>query len=323
MLLANFKVFMTDTIFPDSVIEEEELAKIGAQLQISSDKTSSAFITEGHDCDAMLVVYAPVGEEVIRKLDKCRIIVRTGIGVNNIDVDAATEKKIMVCNVPDYCIEEVADHTIALFLSGIRKVSYLNQKVKGGQWDVTLAKPVPRLRGKKYGVLGCGAIGREVATRAQAFGMDIYGYDPYLSDERLSSLGITRVASIEEIFSTVDFFSLHMPLTEETHHLINESTLSLMKPSTFFVNTSRGPLVNQKDLYQALVEKRIAGAALDVLETEPPEAPFALAGLDNIILTPHAAFYSDESEIELRRKAALEIVRALTGNNPKNWVNKF
>ncbi|HPI98322.1 MAG TPA: C-terminal binding protein, partial [Synergistales bacterium] len=281
-----------------------------------------AFIREGRDCDAMLIVYAPVGAEVIRNLEKCRVMVRTGIGVNNIDLDAASEKGIMVANVPDYCIDEVADHTISLFLCGVRKIAFLNQKVKSGVWNVNEAKPIPRLRGKKYGLLGCGAIGQQVAIRARSFGMDIYGYDPYLSEGTLKELGITKINTLEEFFPTMDFFSLHVPLTEETHHIINSRTLSQMKETAFFVNTSRGPLVNEEDLYEALSGRQIAGAALDVLNTEPPEMPVALSRFENLILTPHAAFVSEDAIPELRRKAAQEIARTLTEGKPRFWVNR-
>jgi len=319
--LSKYKVFMTDTIFPDTEIEERELSKIDAELVLSSEKDPQAFIREGHDCDAMLVVYAPVGAEVISSLDKCRIIVRTGIGVNNIDIATASAKKIMVANVPDYCQDEVADHAMALFLAGVRKIAYLDSKVKSGIWNVNEAKPIPRLRGKKFGIIGCGAIGRKVAERAKAFGMEVYGYDPYLPDEKFKEEGIVKVSSLDEFYPLVDYFSLHVPLMDETHHMINLESIRKMKPSAFFVNTSRGPLVNEEDLYKALSEKQIAGAALDVLNTEPPAMPVPLAEFENVILTPHAAFVSEEAIPELRRKGAQEIARTLTEGKPKYWVN--
>ncbi len=320
--MAKFSVFMTDTIFPDTAIEREVLSAADAELVLSSAKDDEVFLTEGKDCDAMLVVYAPVSAGVIEGLNKCKVMVRTGIGVNNIDLAAASRKGIMVANVPDYCIDEVADHTFSLFLCGIRKISYLNQKVKSGIWDVNEAKPIPRLRGKKYGLLGCGAIGRQVAARAKAFGMEVHAYDPFLPAEKFAELGIARVDTLEAFFPLVDFFSLHVPLTEATHHMINSKTLGQMKSGAFFVNTSRGDLVNENDLYEALSNKVIAGAALDVLNTEPPKMPFPLAELENVILTPHAAFVSEDAIPELRRKAAQEIVRTLTEGKPKFWVNR-
>lgn len=320
--MAKFSVFMTDTIFPDTAIERKVLAAADAELTLSSGKGEEVLLREGKDCDAMLVVYASVGADVIEGLNNCKVIVRAGIGVNNIDLAAATRKGIMVANVPDYCIDEVADHTFSLFLCGVRKISYLNQKVKSGIWDVNEAKPIPRLRGKKYGLLGCGAIGQQVAIRAQAFGMEVHAYDPYLPDEKFVELGITKIDSLEEFFPQVNFFSLHVPLTEATQYIINSTTLNQMKPSAFFVNTSRGPLVNERDLCEALSKKVIAGAALDVLNAEPPETPFPLSELENVVLTPHAAFVSEDAIPELRRKAAQEIARALMEGKPKFWVNR-
>lgn len=320
--MSKYSVFMTDSIFPDTSIEQAELAAIDADLTLSSKTEASVFLNEGRDCDAMLVVYAPVGAEVIEGLSRCKVIVRTGIGYNNIDLDAATRKGIMVANVPDYCIDEVADHTMALFLAGIRKINFLNSRVKAGVWNVNEAKPVPRLRGKVYGLLGCGAIGQKVAERAAAFGMEVVGYDPFVPEDVLARSGIRRIGDLDSFLATVDALSLHMPLTEDTHHIINRKNLEKMKNSAYVINTSRGPLVDEKELYGALLDDVIAGAALDVLEKEPPEGVPDLAKLPNVIITPHAAFFSEESVPELRRKAAQEIVRTLSEGRPKFWVNK-
>jgi D-3-phosphoglycerate dehydrogenase len=320
--LPKYNVFMTDTIFPDTSIEEEELAAGDAGLTLASTKDPAKYLAEGRDCDALLVVYAPVGPEVIEGLTRCRVIVRTGIGVNNIDIDAATRKGIMVANVPDYCIDEVADHTLALFLSGVRKVTFLHGRVKEGAWDVNEAKPVPRLRGKVYGLLGCGAIGQSVAERVSALGMETVGYDPFAPDEVFAASGIRRISDFDEFLGTVDALSLHVPLTEETRHIINRETIEKMKPGTFLVNTARGGLVNEADLYEALTGGVIGGAALDVLEQEPPEEVPPLAELPNVIITPHAAFFSEGAVPELRRKAAREVIRTLTEGRPKFWVNR-
>lgn len=320
--MARYSVFMTDSIFPDTSIEKEVLSSIDAELTLSSKIDPQTFSREGRDCDAMLVVYAPVGAEVIESLTRCKVMVRTGIGFNNINLDAATKKGIMVANVPDYCIDEVADHTMALFLTGIRKINFLNSRVKDGVWNVNEARPIPRLRGKLYGLLGCGAIGQQVAERVAAFGMEVVGYDPYAPDEVFVKSGIRRIDNIDRFFELVDALSLHLPLTDETKYIINRQNLKKMKRNAFVVNTSRGPLVNEQELYEALKEGVIAGAALDVMETEPPKGVPPLAELPNVIITPHAAFFSDGSEPELRRKAAQEIVRTLTEGAPKFWVNK-
>ncbi|MFP4482030.1 MAG: C-terminal binding protein [Thermovirgaceae bacterium] len=320
--MSKFKVLMTDTIFPDMSIEEEELSKIGAELRLSDSDDPEALLSEGKESDALLVNFAHVGADVINRLEKCKIISNAAIGVNNIDVDAATRKGIMVANVPDYCTEEVADHTVALFLSGIRKIVHLSERVKEGFWEIEDAKPIPRLRGKIYGLFGCGAIGRTVARRVSAFGMEVVGYDPYAPDEVLDEAKIRRIDNFEDFFSMVDAVSLHVPLTEDTCHIIDRKILEKMKPSAFMVNASRGALINEKDLYEALKGGTIAGAAMDVLENEPPKEVPPLAKLPNVTVTPHVAFYSEESAIDLRQKAAREIVRALTEGTPLNWVNR-
>ncbi len=320
--MLDYKVLMTDTIFPDMEIERAELAAIGAELTLASGSDPKTLAREGKDCDAMIVVYAPITAEVINGLTKCKVMVRTGIGFNNIDLEAASRKGIMVANVPDYCQDEVADHAMALFLSGVRKVAFLNNRVKSGSWDVNEAKPIPRLRGKLFGLFGLGSIGQRVAERAKAFGMDVCSYDPYMPQEVFDKLGVKRFHDFDEFLASVDFLSIHAPLTEETKHIINLQNLKKMKRTAFIVNTSRGPLVSENDMYIALKEGIIAGAGLDVLENEPPTHPFPLAELNNIILTPHAAFYSEESEPELRRKAAQEVVRTLKEGRPKHWVNK-
>lgn len=313
---------MTDTIFPDMEIERAELATIGAELFLASGTDPKTLAREGKDCDAMIVVYAPITAEVINDLAKCRVMVRTGIGFNNIDLEAASRKGIMVANVPDYCQDEVADHAMALFLSGVRKVTFLNNRVKSGSWDVGEAKPIPRLQSKLFGLFGLGSIGQRVAERAKAFGMEVCSYDPFVPQEIFERLGVRRFHDFDEFLASVDFLSIHAPLTEETEHVINLQNLKKMKRTAFIVNTSRGPLIDENDLYAALKEGIIAGAGLDVLENEPPARPFPLAELDNIILTPHAAFYSEESEPDLRRKAAQEVVRTLKEGKPKHWVNK-
>lgn len=320
--MAKYTVFMTDTAYLDTSIEEAELLAIDAELRLSSSDDPATLLAEVADCDALLVNFATVGADVINALSRCKIIVSAAIGVDNIDVEAATRRGIMVANVPDYCIQEVADHTVSLFLASIRKVVYLADRVKTGFWQINDAKPIPRLRGKVYGLLGCGSIGREVAKRVAAFGMEVVGYDPYVPNDVLAQANIRRIENLDDFFPLVDAFSLHAPLTDETYHVINCETLKKMKPTAYLINTSRGALINENHLYQALKEGIIAGAAMDVLECEPPKDVPDLANLPNVIITPHIAFYSEESIIELRQKAAQEIVRVLAGQEPLHWMNR-
>jgi D-3-phosphoglycerate dehydrogenase len=319
----KLKIVMTDlATFADASIEAGIAQEKGYDFVCLNTKDEDALAAGAADADALLVVYAMVTEKVIAALRRCKIIVRTGIGYNNIDVDAATRKGIMVANVPDYCQGEVADHTLALLLSFVRKVTFLNGQVKKQNWGVGAAKPIPRLAETTLGLYGCGSIAQAVAKRAQSFGITVRGFDPYLPDAAFATLGIAKTAHSDDLFSSCDFISLHAPLTPETRHIINKDTLNKMKKTAVLINTARGPLINTEDLYAALKTGVIAGAALDVLETEPPAFPLPLAELDNVLLTPHAAYYSDASEPELRRKSTLEAIRALTEGRPKFWLNR-
>ncbi|HEC61453.1 MAG TPA: C-terminal binding protein, partial [bacterium] len=191
--MAKYSVFMTDSIFPDTAIERNELGRADAELTFSSAPDAETLIREGRDCDAMLVVYAQVDANVINSLTRCKVIVRVGIGFNNVDLDAASKAGIFVANVPDYCLDEVADHTMALVLSVVRRTCFLNSKVESGIWSIADAKPIPRLRGKVFGIFGCGAIGQQVGHRASAFGMEVVGYDPYASKDAFSDNGIRQI----------------------------------------------------------------------------------------------------------------------------------
>lgn len=320
--MPKHSVFMTDTIFPDTAIERRELDLADATLILSSKPDAATLIEEGRDCDAMLVVYAQVDADVINSLTHCKVIVRAGIGFNNVDIEAATRAGIMVANVPDYCLDEVADHTLALFLAVARKTCFMNSQVAGGTWNIADAKPIPRLRGKVFGLFGCGAIGQQVGHRAAAFGMEVVGYDPYAPEAVLSSNGIRRISDFGEFLASVDVLSLHVPLTDETHHIINRRSMEKMKPTAYVINTSRGGLIDEIELYEALEQGVIAGAGLDVLEVEPPPQAPALSGRANVVMTPHAAFFSEDSVAELRRKASREIIRTLQEGEPRFCINR-
>lgn len=319
--MAKYSVFMTDSIFPDTAIERDELGLADAELTFSSAPDAETLMREGQDCDAMMVVYAQVDAKVIENLTRCKVIVRLGIGFNNVDLEAASKAGIMVANVPDYCLDEVADHTMALALSVVRKTCFLNNKVGSGVWSIADAKPIPRLRGKVFGLFGCGAIGQQVGNRASAFGMDVVGYDPYASAGVFTDNGIRQIADFDEFLATVDVLSLHVPLTDATRHIINRQTMAKMKRSAYVINTSRGGLIDEGDLHEALAEGALAGAGLDVLEIEPPANAPPLSTLPNAVITPHAAFFSEESVVELRKKASREVIRTLTEGKPKFPVN--
>jgi len=312
---------MTDTIFPDTSIESDVFHGEDIDFKLSPSAETSTLCRFGKDADALLVVYADVTAQLIQQLDRCKIIVKAGIGFNNIDIEAASQKGIIVANVPDYCHDEVADHTFGIFLSLIRRTCFLDTQVKKGIWDATLGNKVPQLKGKKFGLLGCGAIGQQVATRAKAFGLNVVGYDPYTSAEIFKRNEIKQVKGFDDFLREVDYLSLHVPLTAETRHIINKSAFSKMKNSSVVINTSRGGLIEETDLFNALVDGRIAGAALDVLEQEPPKMAPLLSKLENVVITPHTAFLSEDSVIALRVKASQEIVRVIKNGEVRNRVN--
>ncbi|MCH8530155.1 MAG: C-terminal binding protein [Saccharospirillum sp.] len=317
----KYNVLMTDTIFPDTGIEEEVFRQGEVAFKLSSASDAKTLAEQGQEADALLVVYAPVTSEIIDSLPNCKAIIRAGIGYNNVDLDAANRRGIKVANVPDYCQDEVADHTLALLLALARRLCQLQNSICEGNWDANLGREAPRLEGKTLGLLGCGAIGLAVAKRASAFGLKVVGYDPYTTPGTLEKNNIERAENFDTFIANVDFLSLHLPLTEESRHIIDAAVLKRMKSTAQVINTSRGGLIQEEDLYQALTTGEIAGAALDVLECEPPEGVPKLAVLDNTIMTPHTAFLSASSVDELRMKASLEVVRTLKEGKPKHQVN--
>jgi D-3-phosphoglycerate dehydrogenase len=319
--MGKFKVALVHTIFPNLDIEHEVVESAGGELVLAKGQTEEEMIEVAKDADAIVTVYAEVTEKVIDAAKKCKVIVRTGIGVNNIDIEAATKRGIPVANVPDYCFDEVSDHAIALALALSRQIVTFDRKVKNNEWDHEGIAQILAMRGKTFGLVGFGNIPRVVAEKVKVFGFNVLAYDPYVKPEATEEMGV-KLVDLETLLRESDFVSLHAPLTDETKHLINEKTLRLMKPTAFLVNTARGPLVDEKALYKALKEKWIAGAGLDVLEQEPPAADNPLLTLDNVIITPHAAFISEKAVIALRTKAMQEAVRCALGEKPKHWVNR-
>jgi D-3-phosphoglycerate dehydrogenase len=272
------------------------------------------------DADAILVTYAKITGDMIRQLSKCRIISRFGIGVDNVDIPEATRKRIVVTKVPDYCIDEVSDHTMALLLAAVRKIPFVNAQVHGGTWKMPAVVPIHRLRGTVLGLVGFGRIPQLVVPKAKAFGMQVIAYDPYVPKEVFTGLGVEGV-DLPTLLRTSDYVSIHSPLVPETRNLFNLDAFRQMKPTAYVVNTARGPIIDEAALAKALDEKLIAGAALDVMVQEPPAPNSPLFGRDNVIVTPHTSFYSEESLVELQTKAAQEVAAVLTGRPPRNPVN--
>ena len=318
----KFKVVVTDYEFASLDCEQEILNKVGAQLIPAQCKTEDDLIAVARDADGLLNLYfGPINRKVIESLRKCKVISRYGIGIDTIDIQAATDHGIIVTNVPSYCIDEISDHAIALILCCNRKITLLNNAVKNGQWDFKTFKPVYRLRDKILGLIGFGKIGKSVTKKARVFGFNILFYDPYVPEE-ISRKYSVRSASLEELLKESDFVSVHTLLNEETHHLLSEKQFKMMKNTAFLINTARGGIVDTEALYKALREGWIAGAALDLIEGVPPlTSQNLLIKLENVIVTPHAAWYSEESIIELQISAAQEVARVLKGEWPLSVVN--
>lgn len=315
----GFLVIHTDPQHTDFRHEQAELDAIGATLRPLNVTSEAEVAAACRDADALLVTYAKIGKVALAGMPKLKIVVRTGVGYDSLDVPAATERKVMVANVPDYCISDLAEHTMALLLTWWRRTAELDQQVRTEGWGRPL-KPVYRLEGKTLGVLGMGRMGQAVAARARGFGLRLVGYDPYTPPAAFAAVGVEPV-SLESLLRTSDIVTIHALLSAETRGIICQKTLRQMKPTALIVNTARGGLIVTDDLVRALQEGWIAGAALDVTDPEPLPMGHPLRNLPRVLVTPHAAWYSEEAEPELRRRAARTIVEALRGERPASLLN--
>ena len=301
------KVVITDCDHPDVAAEQRIFGRAGLEVELASCRTEGEVIAAGRDAVALLTQYAPVTAEVLARLPDCRAVGRYGTGVDNVDAVAARARGVALVSVPDYSLEEVANHTTALILTLVRGVVRLDASVHAGRWDFRGAGRLRRASAQQLGVIGLGRIGDAVASRAQTLGFAVAGYDPVAPDTgQVSRLPFT------ELLATSDVISLHVPLSEATRHLLDDAAFALMKPGAVLVNTARGGLVDADALVRALDSGRLAGAALDVLDPEPPASGNALLLDERVIVTPHAAFYSEESLAELKRRVAEGLVTALS-----------
>ena len=317
-------VAVADSVFPNLDPARDVLSRIGAEVRLAPEPTVAAILEVASEADALLVTYAKITADMIQQMPRCRIISRFGIGVDNVDIAAATSAGIVVTKVPDYCIDEVSDHAMALLLALARKIPFASARVHAGHWEMQAVMPIHRLRGSVLGLVGFGRIPQLVAPKAQSFGLQVVACDPYVRPDILARAGVEGV-DFARLLKISDFVSIHSPLLPETTGLFNADVFRQMKPTAYLINTARGPIVDEAALAQALDLGQLAGAALDVMEQEPPSmsAPFksALFGRDNVIITPHVSFYSDESLVELQTKASEEIVSVLSGQPPRNPVN--
>ena len=315
----GFLVIHTDPHHTDFSHEQAELDAIGATLRPLNVTTEDDVAVACREADALLVTYAKIGKVALAGMPKLKIVVRTGVGYDSLDVPAATERKVMVANVPDYCISDLAEHTMALLLTWWRRIVELDTQVRTEGWGRPV-KPVHRLEGKTLGILGMGRMGQALAARARGFGLKLLGYDPHIPPAAFAALGVESVG-LEQMLRTSDIVTIHSLLNDETRGIICERTLRMMKPAALIVNTARGGIIKTDDLVRAIREGWIAGAALDVTDPEPLPMGHALRSLPRVLLTPHAAWYSEEAEPELRRRAARTIVQVLRGERPSTLLN--
>ena len=303
-------ILITDCDHPSTEIERAAVEEAGFRLEVAGCRTAADVIAAGSASAAvgLIVQYAPISGDVLRALPSCRVVGRYGVGLDTIDLVTAAGLGIRVVNVPDYCTDEVADHALGLILALTRGIVPLDRGVQAGIWDFRLAGRVRRPSSQQLGVVGLGRIGSALARRAQALGYVVVGADPL--GPRNSGV---RVVELDELLATSDIVSIHAPLDPTTRHLIDARSLALMRSTAILVNTSRGGLVDHDALVEALRAGRLAGAGLDVLEQEPIPGDDSLIGLPNVVLTPHAAFYSEESLIEMKRKVSQRVLAVLAG----------
>ena len=315
----KYKVLITDYIWPDTGPEREILEPLGVEI-IEADRGDEDRLVElARDVDGILTCFALTTGNVIKASPKLKVVSRYGIGVDNIAVDVATELGIPVAYVPDYCVEEVADHAMALLLALVRGINRYDPHTKAGGWDPQVGRPLVRLRGSRLGIAGFGRIGREAAQRAAAFGMNIAVFDPFLKEGDLPP-GMELV-SLDRLIEESDFITLHVPLTDDTHHLIDAAALAKMKDTALLINTCRGPVVDEFALAEALDTGQIAGAGIDVTDIQPPADDHPLRSAKNCVLTPHAAFCSEGSVLELEQRAAQAVADVFNGIVPRNPFN--
>jgi D-3-phosphoglycerate dehydrogenase len=308
-------VAVTDSVFPSLEPAKAALARLDPEFRMAKSAGAGDILAVARDADAILVTYARLPGELLRQLTRCKAIGRFGLGVDNIDIKTAAELGIVVTYVPDYCLREVSDHAMALLLALARKIPLSDRLVQAGRWEMPAVVPLRRLEGQVLGLIGFGNIPRALVPKARAFGLRLIAHDPHLASGTMAELGVES-AGFDELLARSDIISVHAPLTPATRGLLDAAAFAKMKKGALVVNTSRGPLIDESALTAALNSGHLGGAALDVVETEPLPKDSPLLGRDNVILTPHTAFYSVEALEELQTKCAGDVARVLSGEAP-------
>ena len=308
-------IAVTDSPFPSLDPAKAALARVDPELRMAKSASADDILAVARDADAILITYAKLPGDLLRQLTRCKAIGRFGLGVDNIDIPTAAELGITVTYVPDYCMHEVSDHAMALLLALARKIPLSNKLVQAGRWDMPAVVPIHRLAGRVLGLVGFGNIPRALAPKAKAFGLRVVTHDPYVPQQALAAAGVESV-SFDRLLEISDFVSIHAPLMPATRGLFNAEVFRKMKTGALLINTARGPLVDEDALVSALDSGRLGGAALDVVAVEPLPKDSGVIGRDNVILTPHTAFYSVEALNELQTKCAGDVARVLSGEKP-------
>ena len=316
----KWRILVTDIAWPSLEPEAEVLARIGGELILARSGSEAELQGLVMEADAILTCWKQVPASVVRAGQKLQVIGRYGIGIDNIAVDEASRLGILVTNVPTFCLDEVSDHAMALILACARKVCHYNSKVHDGDWEIESGKPVFRVRGQTLGIVGFGRIGQTLALKAKAFGMKVLAHDPGIDAQVAKSSG-SEIVDLDRLLAVSDFISIHAPLNETTRGMIGETRLRQMKSTAFIINTARGAIIDQLALVKALEQGWIAGAALDVFVPEHLPPGHSLLKLPNVIATPHVAFYSEESVLDLEIRAAENVAAVLSGRRPTSIVN--
>ena len=319
--MSKFRVVITDHGFPNLRHEEDVITAAGGELVVAQCKTPEEVLAASRDADALLVQWAPVNAAVIAELARCKVIVRYGIGYDNVDIAAAKARGIPVCNVPDYGVHEVAEHAVSMAVALARQLPSIDARLRAGTWKITPERQMPSLREMTFATAGFGRIARSAHHMIRGFGGKRIAYDPFVPADVMAMEGVEKV-EIDDLFTRADLVSLHLPLTAETKHFVNAERLKEMKPTAIIINTARGPLIDTVALAAALKNDQIAGAGIDVFETEPLPADHPLRSAPRAILTSHVAWYSESSIPRLQRLAGEEVARGLKGEPLKNQVNK-
>lgn len=316
----QMRVLVTDYAWPSPDIERAILEAAGIEMQLAERGDADELARLARGADAILSCWKPIPASVLDQADACVLISKFGTGIDNIDLVRATELGIIVCNIPDFCLDEVSDHAMALLLAAARRIVRFDQEVRQGEWQPRRGQALQRLRGRTLGVVGYGGIAKRLIPKARAFGLDVVVYSPRLAAGVIEP-GVRAAQTLHEMLRVADFVSIHAPANAETRGLFDAEALGAMKPGAWLINTSRGALVDQEALIAALQAGELGGAALDVLAQEPPDPASPLLTMENVILTPHAAFASQQAIEDLQRRAAMAVVRTLGGELPDNIVN--